>query len=107
MSHQCVDGRDAKSQYNVLKYLEGATLLEIQIFTGRTHQIRVHCAAIGHGVLGDAAYGTLSPLIARQALHAAELEFFYAGKPFKYQVAPPADFTALVTALDTLPQEAE
>lgn len=107
MSHQCVDGREAKSQYTVLKYLDGATLLEVQIFTGRTHQIRVHCSAIGHGVLGDSAYGVESKLINRQALHAAELEFYYAGKTHTYKVPVPEDIKALVEALDTLPQDVD
>lgn len=104
MSHQTLDGKPAHSAYTVLKYLEGSTLLEVQIFTGRTHQIRVHCAAIGHGVLGDKTYGAPSPHISRQALHAAELEFFYAGKQFSYKATIPDDMQTLIAALDTLPQ---
>jgi len=107
MSHQTLDGKPAHSAYAVLKYLEGSTLLEVQIFTGRTHQIRVHCAAIGHGVLGDTVYGVESKLINRQALHAAELEFYYAGKTHSYKAPVPADMQALIELLDTLPQDAD
>jgi 23S rRNA pseudouridine1911/1915/1917 synthase len=56
--------------------LNGYSRLELELGTGRTHQIRVHLAHIGHAVLGDALYGKPAPsLLARQALHAAELVF--------------------------------
>lgn len=51
------------------------SLVSLQLETGRTHQIRVHMAHIGHALLGDAMYGCPSPLIARPALHSAHLEF--------------------------------
>ena len=102
MSHQSHDGRSAVSMYEVIKYLDGATLLDFKILTGRTHQIRVHCAAIGHGILGDSLYGVVSPLIQRQALHAAELEFEYGGKKFRYEAPLPDDLKTLITKLDTL-----
>jgi 23S rRNA pseudouridine1911/1915/1917 synthase len=54
----------------------GYTLLQLELGTGRTHQIRVHMAHIGHAVVGDALYGEPAPLLTeRQALHAAELIF--------------------------------
>jgi 23S rRNA pseudouridine1911/1915/1917 synthase len=68
-------GREARTEYRVLKYLGGFTLLEIRPKTGRTHQIRVHLAAIGFPVLGDATYGVTSPRLSRQFLHASRLGF--------------------------------
>jgi 23S rRNA pseudouridine1911/1915/1917 synthase len=68
-------GREARTEYRVLKYIGDYTLLEIKPQTGRTHQIRVHLAAIGFPVLGDAAYGVSSPHLSRQFLHASRLGF--------------------------------
>jgi len=68
-------GREARTEYRVLKYLKDHTLLEIRPRTGRTHQIRVHLAAIGFPVVGDAAYGVASPHLSRQFLHASRLGF--------------------------------
>jgi 23S rRNA pseudouridine1911/1915/1917 synthase len=68
-------GREARTQYQVIKYLNGYTLLEAMPETGRTHQIRVHFSAIGHPVFGDPVYGKRSPLLARQFLHAHRLGF--------------------------------
>lgn len=68
-------GREARTQYRVIKYLNGYTLLEAMPETGRTHQIRVHFSAIGHPVLGDPVYGKKSPLLGRQFLHAHRLGF--------------------------------
>ncbi|MBU2535768.1 MAG: RluA family pseudouridine synthase, partial [Chloroflexi bacterium] len=69
------EGRPARTQYQVVKYLDGYTLLEIFPETGRTHQIRVHLAAIGYPVVGDAVYGVKSPYLSRQFLHACRLGF--------------------------------
>jgi 23S rRNA pseudouridine1911/1915/1917 synthase len=68
-------GRPARTVYRVIKYLGDYTLLEVKPETGRTHQIRVHLAAIGFPVAGDATYGVLSPYLARQFLHAAKIRF--------------------------------
>jgi 23S rRNA pseudouridine1911/1915/1917 synthase len=68
-------GREARTSYRVLRYLEGYSLVEVTPATGRTHQIRVHFAALGHPVVGDAVYGRRSPLLARQFLHAFRLTF--------------------------------
>ncbi len=68
-------GRDAVTEYRVLKNIGDNTLLEVKPKTGRTHQIRVHLSAIGHPVVGDATYGGKSPLLSRQFLHAAKLGF--------------------------------
>jgi 23S rRNA pseudouridine1911/1915/1917 synthase len=68
-------GREARTEYRVLKYIGGYSLLEIKPETGRTHQIRVHLAAIGFPVLGDATYGVPSPHLSRQFLHASGIAF--------------------------------
>ncbi|MDD5191012.1 MAG: RluA family pseudouridine synthase, partial [Dehalococcoidales bacterium] len=72
-------GRNARTQYKVLRYLGDHTLLEAMPETGRTHQIRVHLAAIGHAVEGDAVYGKKSPIVARQFLHAHKISFHLPG----------------------------
>ncbi len=69
------EGRPARTEYRVLKYIGNYSLLEVTPETGRTHQIRVHLAAIGHPVLGDATYGKKSALVSRQFVHASRLGF--------------------------------
>jgi 23S rRNA pseudouridine1911/1915/1917 synthase len=69
------EGREARTEYRVVKYIGGYTLLEIMPETGRTHQIRVHLAAIGFPVVGDKVYGVKSKYLARQFLHACRLGF--------------------------------
>ena len=73
--HVTPDGYRSVTHYKVLKSLGDNTLIELRLETGRTHQIRVHMSYIGHPVLGDDLYDETSPLIGRQALHAAHLEF--------------------------------
>jgi 23S rRNA pseudouridine1911/1915/1917 synthase len=68
-------GREARTQYRVIQYMDNYTLLEVSPETGRTHQIRVHLAAIGYPVVGDEVYGTKSPILRRQFLHAHHLGF--------------------------------
>jgi len=68
-------GREARTQYRVIKYIDDYTLLEVTPETGRTHQIRVHLAAIGYPVVGDTVYGVKSPHLSRQFLHASRLGF--------------------------------
>lgn len=68
-------GRDARTDYHVIEYLDGYTLIEVKPETGRTHQIRVHLEAIGFPVVGDRVYGVKSPYLSRQFVHAARLGF--------------------------------
>jgi 23S rRNA pseudouridine1911/1915/1917 synthase len=68
-------GRPARTEYSVIRQIGGYTLLEARPKTGRTHQIRVHLASIGHPIVGDATYGAKSPLVERQFLHAYRLGF--------------------------------
>jgi 23S rRNA pseudouridine1911/1915/1917 synthase len=67
--------RRARLSFAVVERLRGAALLRVALDTGRTHQIRVQLAEAGFPVLGDAVYGAPSPVVARQALHAARLAF--------------------------------
>jgi 23S rRNA pseudouridine1911/1915/1917 synthase len=68
-------GKEASTQYQVRKYLDNYTLVEVTPLTGRTHQIRVHLSAIGYPVVGDAVYGTKSAYLNRQFIHACRLGF--------------------------------
>ncbi len=69
------EGREARTEYRVIKYIGDYTLLEVMPETGRTHQIRVHLSAIGYPVVGDKVYGAKSPHLSRQFLHACRLGF--------------------------------
>lgn len=71
------DGKRACTLYHVRQRLGERTLLEIDLQTGRTHQIRVHLAAIGHPLLGDALYGGDCRVWHEQALHAWQLNFIH------------------------------
>lgn len=77
-------GRHSVTHYDTLEAFRSATLLEVHLETGRTHQIRVHAAAIGHPCVGDPLYGG-DPVLAarlgleRQWLHAVELGFDHPG----------------------------
>jgi 23S rRNA pseudouridine1911/1915/1917 synthase len=68
-------GRDARTEYNIIKYVGNCSLLEVKPETGRTHQIRVHLAAIGYPVVGDSTYGVKSDCLSRQFVHAHRLGF--------------------------------
>jgi len=71
-------GREARTRFKVLREARGRSLLELQLETGRTHQIRVHLASVGHPVVGDTVYGRAQlPLPPRQFLHATHLEFVH------------------------------
>ena len=69
------NGKEARTEYRVAKYIDDYTLLEVRPETGRTHQIRVHLAAIGYPVVGDKVYGVKSPYLSRQFVHASRLGF--------------------------------
>ena len=93
-------GRPAQTSYTVLAASASAALLDVRPRTGRTHQIRVHLASIGHPVLGDPRYGPQPPLAARQLLHAWMLDFTDpAGDRWRVAAAPPADMRCEVREL--------
>lgn len=91
--------RHAVTHYHVLEYLDDATLVKVQLETGRTHQIRVHFAAIGFPLVGDILYGQKSLLIARQALHAWELAFVFDGKEYMFTSQLPDDMQRCIEQL--------
>ncbi len=68
-------GKSAHTFFKVIRRYKKSTLLEVKLKTGRTHQIRVHMAHLGHPVLGDSLYGIQSKHISRQALHSKSLTF--------------------------------
>jgi len=95
-------GKHALTRYRVHERLRTHTLLECDLETGRTHQIRVHLASIGHPVEGDPVYaGRAEPLLDRQALHAWKLAFRHplSAKTVPFESKLPRDIAALVESL--------
>ena len=91
-------GRDAVTHWTVLERLRGATLIEARLTTGRTHQIRVHMASIGHPVLGDPVYGPKRspyPVAGGQLLHAYRIGFIHprTGEHMLFEAEPEPRFT--------------
>lgn len=97
---RCVSetGDIAITHYKVLKRKTDFDIVECILETGRTHQIRVHFAYLGHSLLSDTLYGTSSSLINRQALHAYEVEFTHplSKKKVKYITTVPEDLNKLM-----------
>jgi 23S rRNA pseudouridine955/2504/2580 synthase len=101
-------GRRAVSEFRPLQSLRGATLMEVALRTGRTHQIRVHAAHAGHPVAGDRKYGDAAfnahmreRGLRRMFLHAHSLAFDYPGSGVPFHVSAPLD-DALRSVLDAL-----
>ena len=95
--------KSAITKYKVSKELNEASLVEVFPRTGRTHQIRVHMASIGHPVLGDTLYGSKKNEegAPRQMLHAHSVEFeIEPGKAMKLMADPPADFEGFLKKLE-------
>jgi 23S rRNA pseudouridine1911/1915/1917 synthase len=114
MSTRAPRGRAARSRYAVVEAFDGAALLRVRIHTGRTHQIRVHLASLGHPVAGDTAYGggrkpacrteaARAALLSleRPALHAARLAFTHPakGERVAFESPLPEDLDRVVGAL--------
>jgi 23S rRNA pseudouridine1911/1915/1917 synthase len=93
--------RDAQTSYRVRQQFRDCALVEVTLHTGRTHQIRVHFASIGHPVVGDVVYGHKSPLVARQFLHAWKLAFRHPvdGREMAFEAPLPDDLEAALTGL--------
>jgi 23S rRNA pseudouridine1911/1915/1917 synthase len=101
-------GRAARTTYRVRQVLapgpQGAdrySLVDIRPLTGRTHQIRVHFAALGHPVVGDRVYGRASAILKRQFLHACRLSFHHPvdGRPLEFESPLPEDLRQALTRL--------
>ncbi len=95
-------GKPARTHFDVVERFGIATLLRCRLETGRTHQIRVHLASLGHPLVGDPAYGRKGPVaFTRQALHALRLGLIHpaTGLPCQWEVPLPADFEALLATL--------
>ena len=114
------EGKHAVTEYEVLQEFNFLTLVRLKLRTGRTHQIRVHLAHIGHPVFGDPTYGGRNPnlntnerkrsqraanllkLIDRQALHARTIGFIHpgTGEPMKFESPLPPDMAAVLAELE-------
>jgi len=110
MSVQSKKSRDAKTLWRVKELFDKVSFLEIEIKTGRTHQIRVHCAAIHHPVVGDNMYGRQKPAVpvsqtgervTRQMLHAWQISFTHpeTGRRIQIESPIPEDMTQLIDSL--------
>ena len=95
-------GKPARTHYTVVERFGVATLLRCALETGRTHQIRVHFASLGHPLVGDPVYGRSNALrFARQALHATRLALVHpvSREACAWTSPPPADFAELLASL--------
>jgi 23S rRNA pseudouridine1911/1915/1917 synthase len=98
-----VPGKEAHTTFDALDSQEDACLVRCTLHTGRTHQIRVHMAHIGHPLVGDSLYaGPMTMGIERQALHAFRLSFEHpiTGQPLSFEAPLPEDMTDLLTRLE-------
>ena len=96
-------GRPARTGYRVLETFPDHSLLEVSLETGRTHQIRVHLAHLGHPLLADSVYGRSSTLLDRHFLHANLLEFRHptTGDPVRFRCDLPPELASVVELLRT------
>ncbi len=107
ISVETLKAREAVTLFKVKERYKNATLVEVEIKTGRTHQIRVHMAHIGHPVLGDRVYGGAKAarlnddVISRQMLHAESLSILHpdTGHPMTFTAPPPQDMAEVIERL--------
>ena len=101
-------GRRAVTHWEVVARYPGVTHLRCRLETGRTHQIRVHMAYIGHPILGDTVYGAKKPVpgLTGQCLHATGLRFIHprTGEPVELHCPLPPEFTAMLQKLQNKAQ---
>ncbi|HWI55549.1 MAG TPA: RluA family pseudouridine synthase [Desulfobacteria bacterium] len=97
------DGDQAVTHYRTIRSFTDTALLELKLETGRTHQIRVHLAHLGHPIIGDNMYGGRSRWMSRQALHATSVTFRHIKDNHEITVeAPlPKDFSEAVNSIST------
>lgn len=117
-------GKESKTGFRIIKRFQNCTLLEVELFSGRTHQIRVHMQAYGHPLLVDAVYGgkegfllssvkrkyrrpteeVEKPLMSRQTLHARKLSFIdpVTSALITLEAELPKDFKAVIKQLEKL-----
>ncbi|WP_422485275.1 RluA family pseudouridine synthase [Gudongella sp. DL1XJH-153] len=95
------DGLQALTKYRVMERMQDSTLLELELVTGRTHQIRVHLSHIGHPIMGDNLYSEMEAPIDRQALHAYSLSFYTprSGECVNIKTDMPEDMKKLIRLL--------
>ena len=96
-----LDGRESRTHYRVVEDLGSHALLELDLETGRTHQIRVHLAYLGYPLYGDEVYGRRSPFLSRHFLHANALGFRHprSGEDVAFQSELPAELLQVLTTL--------
>ncbi len=101
MAVNFLQGREAVTHWKVLERYRGYTYLQCRLETGRTHQIRVHMAHLGHPLLGDTVYGKPYPGLAGQCLHARRLSFTHprTGERMTLECPLPGEFEAVLTKL--------
>jgi 23S rRNA pseudouridine1911/1915/1917 synthase len=100
------DGKESITHYELIEYYRGVTMVQVELETGRTHQIRVHMSALNHPLVGDTTYGA-DPVLAKSLqmgrpwLHAKELAFDHpiTGEPMEFKVGYPADLQACLALL--------
>lgn len=92
------DGQEAITHFEVVRRYHDRTVVQIELETGRTHQIRVHFSSIGHPLLGDDLYGGKLDQIKRQALHSSRCQFYhpFLEKTFTFTVEVPEDMKKLL-----------
>lgn len=98
------DGAESLTLYSTIKEYEAYSLVQFRIITGRTHQIRVHCAAVGKPLLGDTLYGNIPTfLISRQALHSYMISFIHpiSGERITLKAPIPEDMQKVLSGLGT------
>lgn len=96
-------GQAAVTRFKVMQRYHEATLLELALETGRTHQIRIHLSHIGHPIIGDKTYGKPSPHLAHPALHASKLIFDPVAFNIPELTAPlPDDWRRLFNSLENI-----
>jgi 23S rRNA pseudouridine1911/1915/1917 synthase len=100
------DGKESITHYELIEYYRGVTMVQVELETGRTHQIRVHMSALNHPLVGDTTYGA-DPVLAKSLqmsrpwLHAKELAFDHpiTNEPLEFKIEYPSDLEACLALL--------